>query len=426
MIFTIEMFYVFNVIYILLIQLNNAMQMKDNFKSCFIFLFIFFGTFINAQTTLPFTSPGTTTWTVPACVTSITVQAWAGGGGGGAAWSRFDPAGNSITSDEICTSAGGGGGGGFVQRVYAVTPGQVYTITVGAGGNGGTINTSLASNRAQNGSSGGNSTFSGPATVGPGILTAIGGSGGGAANILRSCLGGCSGAIHQGSNGFGGSGGAGTGGTTTFSGGSGSTGVHSGSTNDRSGAGGGGAGTTSNGGNATSTTAGTGGSALGGNGGNGIVQPYGSGYLGTNGTAGNTLGGGGGGACGHNRASNNNTHRTNIGGNGARGEIQISYISTSPGITSVSSPTLTCFSNTVQSVITFTNGATTFTWSGPGVVSGGNTASVTVNQVGVYNYTASVSGCTNTGSVTVITNSIPPAATASLATAITCTTSNQN
>ena len=32
-----------------------------------------------------FDTPGTTTWTVPAGVTSITVEAWGGGGAGGAA-----------------------------------------------------------------------------------------------------------------------------------------------------------------------------------------------------------------------------------------------------------------------------------------------------------------------------------------------------
>ena len=59
--------------------------MKSNIKFHVTLLFIyFFGIHLNAQTTLPFITPGTTTWTVPACVTSITVQAWAGGGGGGA------------------------------------------------------------------------------------------------------------------------------------------------------------------------------------------------------------------------------------------------------------------------------------------------------------------------------------------------------
>ena len=278
-----------------------------------------------AQTTDVFSTPGTYNWTVPPCVTSITLDVWAGGGGGGAVWSQFTSASSGPTSYELCTTAGGGGGGGYVRRTYTVTPGQVYTIVVGAGGNGGTVNSS-GLNRANNGSSGGNSTFSGSATTIPGTLTAFGGSGGGAANFSESCLGGCSGANHKGSNGTGGSGGSGSNGTTTFTGGLGATGVHSGSTNDKSGAGGGGAGTLANGGNASgTTTAGAGGTLGGGNGGSGNVQSFGGGYLGTNGQPGNTLGGGGGGASGHNRQSNSTTSRSNIGGNGARGEVRITY-----------------------------------------------------------------------------------------------------
>jgi MSHA biogenesis protein MshQ len=90
-----------------------------------LFIFILFsGAFSWAQTVQTFTSPGTYSWTVPPCVTSITVQVWGAGGGGGAVWSRFDPTQSSVTSDEICTAAGGGGGGGFTTRTYTVVPGQ--------------------------------------------------------------------------------------------------------------------------------------------------------------------------------------------------------------------------------------------------------------------------------------------------------------
>ena len=280
-------------------------------------------------------------------------------------------------------------------------------------GNGGTVNAS-GDFRANNGSSGGNSTFSGPATAGPGILTALGGNGGSAANFLRSkCLGGCF-INHEGVNGTGGNGGGGSNATTTFIGGNGAAGVHSGGTNDRSGAGGGGAGTSANGGNATgTTTGGLGGSTGGGNGANGIVQPFGSGYLGTNGINGNTIGGAGGGACGHNRQASSNAHRSNVGGNGARGEVRITFAAASPGIISVSSPTILCNTPTVQSVVTYTNGATTFTWSGPGIIFGSNTGTVTVNLGGVYSYTASAAGCATEGTVAVTTNTTLPSTTTS-------------
>lgn len=301
-----------------------------NFKNAcqrFILFSVLFYSFLSSRDLIAqdiFSTPGTYTWTVPACVTQITVRAWGGGGGGGSIWVRFDPTSNSPTTNEACVAAGGGGGGGYVSRTYNVIPGQVYTIVVGDGGNGGPINAS-GNNRANNGLPGENSTFSGPATAGPGTLSAFGGNGGSAANFLRSCLGGCSGANHQGVNGTGGSGSGGANGTTTFNGGNGSAGVHAGNTQDRSGAGGGGAGSTGNGGNASSTNGGAGGSGGGGNGGNGIVQPFGNGFLGTAGNNGSSIGGGGGGAAGHNRSSNSNTHFSRVGGKGGIGEVRIEY-----------------------------------------------------------------------------------------------------
>ncbi len=348
---------------------------------------------LNAQTTETFSTPGTYTWTVPPCVTQITVQVWGGGGGGGAVWSRFDPTSSGPTSNEACVTAGGGGGGGYASRTYTVVPGQVYTIVVGAKGQGGTINSS-GNNRANPGSSGGNSTFSGPATAGPGTLTAYGGLGGGAANFLRSCLGGCSGATHQGANGAGGSGSGGANGTTMFTGGNGSAGVHAGNTNDRSGSGGGGAGSSGNGGNANSTNGGSG-SAEGGNGGNGIVQPYGSGYLGTDGNNGNNIGGGGGGASGHNRGSNNNTHRTNIGGNGGRGEVRINYSTPSlpePTFTSIAP---ICSGGFLSPLPSTSNNGINGTWS-PAL---NNTSTTT------YVFTPDPSGpCADTTTLTIEVN----------------------
>ena len=98
-----------------------------------------------------FTSVGTTSWVAPAGVTSV--QYLVVGGGGGGNW-------------------GGGGAGGFRTGTLSVTPGNSYTVTVGAGGAGG-------------GSNGSNSVFSsitsigggaGPNSVGNG---GVGGSGGG-------------------------------------------------------------------------------------------------------------------------------------------------------------------------------------------------------------------------------------------------------
>jgi hypothetical protein len=68
-------------------------------------------------------APGTYTYTVPPGVFWLEVEQWGAGGGGGGARSL--------------TQGNGGAGGGYGRDIYAVTPGQVLTITVGAGGQGG-------------------------------------------------------------------------------------------------------------------------------------------------------------------------------------------------------------------------------------------------------------------------------------------------
>ena len=65
---------------------------------------------------------GNGTFTVPAGVTSITVECWGGGGRGGT---------------RTTSGAGGGGGGGAYSRsVIAVTPGSNHTVNVGSGSTG--------------------------------------------------------------------------------------------------------------------------------------------------------------------------------------------------------------------------------------------------------------------------------------------------
>ncbi|MES2140498.1 MAG: hypothetical protein V4511_12390 [Bacteroidota bacterium] len=101
---------------------------------------------------ISYTATGTVSWTCPVGVTSLAVLVVAGGGSGG----------NHSTSN----GNGGGGGGGVIYNTsYTVTPGNVYTVTVGAGG------TAIGNSTSAAGNNGGNSVF--------GTLTAIGGGGGG-------------------------------------------------------------------------------------------------------------------------------------------------------------------------------------------------------------------------------------------------------
>lgn len=120
------------------------------------------------------------TYTVPAGVTSIRVKMWGAGGGGGnkGGW----------------TWGYEGGGGGYTTANIAVTPGQVLTVMVGAGGNRGT----LGSNSANYGGGGPNcggtdcqygGQGGGRSAIrvgGEDILTAGGGGGGGSTNGVIS------------------------------------------------------------------------------------------------------------------------------------------------------------------------------------------------------------------------------------------------
>ena len=78
-----------------------------------------------ATSTDTYSTAGTFTWTAPAGVTSVTVQVWGGGGRGG-----------SISGGYGEATGGGGGGGAYSSKTnIAVTPGNGYTVVVGAGSN---------------------------------------------------------------------------------------------------------------------------------------------------------------------------------------------------------------------------------------------------------------------------------------------------
>lgn len=106
----------------------------------------------DADETVVFTIPGSTSWTVPGDVTSITVETWGAGGGG--------------KGGTLGIPGGGGGGGAYSREVIAVTPSTSFNAVVGSGGSAGTAN-------GGNGGNGGSSSFSANTTN----TTANGGSG---------------------------------------------------------------------------------------------------------------------------------------------------------------------------------------------------------------------------------------------------------
>lgn len=237
------------------------MKNFTHLKSLFCFTLLLLTAVVGNAQTVSQTYNSSNTFTVPAGVTSITVEAWGGGGRGG---SRTSGSGGY----------GGGGGGAYSRRVLAVSAGQVYTVAVGTGANSTAagvdselINpSSIVVVRAKGGNSVPNNT-------------ATGATGGAAA----SCIG-----------------------DIAFDGGSGANGT---------------AGVNGGGGGASAGTANAGASGLlsvggiaingGGNGGAGRT-----GFSG-NGSPGNTPGGGGGGAL--------RTAGSPSGGNGADGQIIITY-----------------------------------------------------------------------------------------------------
>jgi hypothetical protein len=105
-----------------------------------------------------FNTPGTSTWTCPPGVTSVLAEAIGAGGGGGAASNSY-------------YGAGAGAGGEYAAQTVAVTPGHVYSYTVGAPGSAGP-----ASSGGNAGGPGGASSFTGDGGI---TVTGHGGQGGG-------------------------------------------------------------------------------------------------------------------------------------------------------------------------------------------------------------------------------------------------------
>jgi hypothetical protein len=207
------------------------------------------------------------TFTVPSCVTSLTVEAWGGGGGG---------------RDGDSNGGGkGGGGGGYAIGTIANASGE-YSVTVGTGGtmnNNGTASTFGSTLVVANGGSGGTGSVSGGGTGGTASTSGV-------TNV------------------------------TTSSGGPGGNGNN---TDDVGGGGGGAAGPNGNG-----AAGAAGASNVGGNGGRGNNNSGGNGGNGgnrgdgANGSS-NVLGGGGGGGADNGRVGGNVGFAGGGGGGGENG-----------------------------------------------------------------------------------------------------------
>jgi len=298
----------------------------NKYSTLLLLVFAFFFTnFSFGQTTVIYTTGGAKSWTCPAGVTSVQIEAWGGGAGG-------------RTSGNSNGFVGGGGGGGAYARrnSIAVSVGVTYnfTVTLGTGGAANTPGTSTST------------TFN---TV---YISAGGGSVGAASNTgtILGGLGGVSTIV--------------TDGDVVFTGGNGGSGLGNG-TGPGSGSGGGGgsaAGSTgigNAGGNATTTNApGAGGATVASFGGAG-----GAGGNNANGASATVNYGGGGGGAGA---------KNNTAGSGMSGAVIITF--TCPPIVVNAGPdqNLTACSTTATLAGSAIPANTTGTWS---IVSG--TATIT-------------------------------------------------
>lgn len=87
------------------------------------------------------------------------------------------------------------------------------------------------------------------------------------------------------------------------------------------------------------------------------------------------------------------------------------------------SSTLTC-TNSIATLAGSGTGSPTYSWTGPGIVSGSNTASPNVNQPGTYSLVVQSLGCNSSpATVTVIQNTLSPSANAGMDQSLTCLTS---
>lgn len=268
------------------------------------------------------------TFTVPADVQKVTVSLWGAGGGGGGGYS-------GAYASTVKIGPGGAGGAAAVVNVF-VTEGDVITITIGTGGQGGT-DTNL------DGQNGGMSSVK---LNGNNVIAVTGGTGGktegGTAGAAGQVI------LHDGQL------------VSSYIGGNGSLPSLS---LYESGAGGGGAGLSANGGNAAGISAGQGGAVGGGKGGAGrLASSTGSGINGT------IAGGGGGGGLAFNTQFVSYTATAN-GGNGADGKslIEFDYCPAPAKPIGVIGPTIVCEDDPITYEVMEVPNAVYYDWSFPAV-----------------------------------------------------------
>lgn len=114
-----------------------------------------------------------------------------------------------------------------------------------------------------------------------------------------------------------------------------------------------------------------------------------------------------------------------INGCANQSTVQVFADTNVPSVSVSNTGTINCFSSTVQIIATTTSTPVSYTWSGPGIVGGNGTATITVNNSGVYSLTVTN---TSNGCTSIVTNSISvdntaPSPTLLVSNTITCSNS---
>jgi hypothetical protein len=241
---------------------------------------------ISLSCTTPVDSGGCATVTIPAGVSSVTIEVWGARGGAGGGFQN------------PCSPAASGGLGGYVKATYAVSPGDTLSLYVGAkggngdcGGTGGAGGSGGAGGVAGDANGGAGGSGSGPENLNNGgggggggetdvrlngttladrIVAAGGGGGTGGLGGAGGTGGGLSGGA--GANASTANGGAGASRTTDGGGGASANGAAGGSGSDVNGSGGGGGGGGGLCGGGGGDPGSGGGSGAGGGGGSGFVD----------------------------------------------------------------------------------------------------------------------------------------------------------
>lgn len=112
----------------------NSTLGTDEFESLDKLFSIRLAQFYSYQKQIVFSSPGSYSYTVPDGIYKIYIAAAGGGGGGSGA--SYDG------TSQNCHGSGGGGGAAVFNYEFPVNPGQIFSISVGAAGKGGSSGTS--------------------------------------------------------------------------------------------------------------------------------------------------------------------------------------------------------------------------------------------------------------------------------------------